>query len=206
MLKKNVSILIVVLICVVFQAHAQTLYRCGNTFQQTPCDGEGGGGITVKEAFSSSGGGSHRSSNQSAQGLDEAAFNAFYLKGTPAVGMSAQQLAKVLGTPVQVSSKQSKSVAHQQHVYEKDGRRVHVQLKDGVATSIAYRAAAGKAAKETNRSQAAQSCPTELEIRNAKVSANSLTLSPKERAKRQKAIEKMERCGKESTPKKKKGS
>lgn len=109
--------------------------------------------------------------------------------------MSAQQLAKVLGAPVQVSSKQSKGVAHQQHVYEKDDRRVHVQLKDGVAASIAYRAAGKAATKGKNHSQTVKPCPTELEIRNAKVSANSLTLSPKERAKRQKAIEKMERCG-----------
>lgn len=194
MLKNNIFILTVVLICAILPVYAQPLYRCGNTFQQTPCDGEGSGAITVKEAFSSSGGGAHHSSSKTAQGLDEAAFNAFYFKGMPAVGMNAQQLAKVLGAPVQVSSKQTKGVAHQQHVYEKDGRRVHVQLKDGVTSSIAYRAA-GKAAKGKNHSQTAKPCPTELEIRNAKVSANSLTLSLKERAKRQKAIEKMERCG-----------
>lgn len=118
--------------------------------------------------------------------------------------MSAQQLSKVLGAPVQVSSKTSKGMA-QQHVYEKDGRRVHVQLKDGVATSIAYREA-GKASKQATRKPVAQACPTELEIRNAKVAANSLTLSPKERVKRQKDVEKMERCGKESPAKKKKDS
>jgi len=110
----------------------------------------------------------------------------------------------VLGAPVQVSSKTSKGMA-QQHVYEKDGRRMHVQLKDGVATSIAYREA-GKASKQAARKPVAQACPTELEVRNAQVAANSLTLSPKERAKRQKDVEKMERCGKESPAKKKKDS
>lgn len=205
MLNKAFFVFASLVVCAV-QLHAQSLYRCGNTFQQTPCDGEGNGAITVKEAFSSSGGDRHAGRKVAAQGLDEAAFNAFYLKGMPAVGMSAQQLAKVLGEPLRVSSKKTKAPERQQHVYEKDGRRVHVQLRDGVATRIAYRAAAGKSAKETNRSQAARSCPTELEIRNAKVGANSLTLSPKERAKRQKAIEKMERCGKESPPKRKRGS
>lgn len=118
----------------------------------------------------------------------------------PAVGMSAQQLTKVLGVPVQVSSKKAKGVEHQQHVYEKDGRRVHVQLKDGVVASLAYRTA-GKATQGASRSQTARSCPTELEIRNARVGANSLTLSPKERAKRLKAIEKMKRCGKDKSQK-----
>lgn len=55
---------------------------------------------------------------------------------------------------------------------------------------------AGKGAKNAARKKAAASCPTALEIRNAKVGANSITLSDQERAKRLKAIEKMERCGK----------
>lgn len=183
----------------VVSLHAQSLYRCGNSFQQTPCDGEGSGAITVKEAFSSSN--KKNLASDISSGLDDVAFNAFYLKGMPAVGMNAQQLSRVLGAPVQVSSKTIKGMAHEQHVYEKEGRRVHVQLKDGVATSLAYRQAS-KAHQEAARKQSAASCPTELEIRNAKVAANSLTLSPKERAKRQKAIEKMERCDK--APKSKK--
>lgn len=203
MSKKLISVFVASIIAAV-SLHAQSLYRCGNTFQQTPCDGEGSGAITVKEAFSSAGGGMHHSSHSSAQGLDKAAFHAFYLKGTPAIGMNVQQLTRVLGAPVQVmSGKKAKGVT--QHVYEKDGRRVHVQLKDGVAVRIAYREA-GKTKKEFVRKQSGPSCPTELEIRNAKVAANSLTLSPKERVKRQKAVEKMERCGKEGQPKKKKNS
>lgn len=146
---KKLALVFVGLMIVAVSLHAQSLYRCGNTFQQTPCDGEGSEAITVKGAFSSSGGSVRHSNNQSAQGLEEAAFNTFYLKGMPAVGMSAQQLSRVLGTPVQVSSKTSKGAA-QQHVYEKDGRRVHVQLKDGVATSIAYREV-GKASKQAAR-------------------------------------------------------
>lgn len=193
MVNKSLFVFIALMVCVASLC-AQPIYRCGNTFQQTPCDEKGGEVITFKEAFNSYGRSAQRAGSKSVQGLNEAAFNSFYLKNMPAVGMTAQQLAKILGAPVQESSRQVKGVVHQQQMYEKDGRRMHVQLKDGVATSIAYRAA-GKAAKGKNRSQTAHSCPTELEIRNAKVSANSLTLSPKERAKRQRAIEKMERCG-----------
>lgn len=191
MLKKFIPVFATLIITSV-SLHAQSLYRCGNTFQQTPCDGEGSGAITVKEALSSSN--KKNLASDISSGLDDVAFNAFYLKGMPAVGMNAQQLIRVLGTPIQVNSKKTRGVAHEQHVYEKEGRRVHVQLKDGVATSLAYRQAS-KAHQEAARKQSAASCPTELEIRNAKVSANSLTLSPKERAKRQRAIEKMERCG-----------
>lgn len=201
-MSKKFTSIFVALITVSVSLHAQSFYRCGNTFQQTPCDSEGSGAITVKEPFSSSNKKNHASDISS--GLDDASFNAFYLKGMPAVGMNAQQLIRVLGTPIQVNSKKIRGVAHEQHVYEKEGRRVHVQLKDGVATSIAYRGT-DKANKEATRKQAAHSCPTELEIRNAKVAANSLTLSPKERAKRQKAIEKIERCGKAPKSKKTKG-
>lgn len=203
MLKKFIPVF-ATLIITSFSLHAQSLYRCGNTFQQTPCDAEGSGAITVKEAFSSSNKKHHSSNVPPNQGLDETAFNSFYLKGMPAVGMNAQQLSRVLGAPVQVSSKTIKGMAHEQHVYEKEGRRVHVQLKDGVATSLAYRQAS-KAHQEAARKPSAASCPTELEIRNTRVAANSLTLSPKERAKRQKAIEKIERCGKAPKSNKTKG-
>lgn len=190
----NKFIFVIGLMACAASVYAQSLYRCGNTFQQTPCDGEGSGAITVKEAFSSTGGNVHHAGSKSMQGLDEATFNTFYLKGIPVVGMSAQQLIRVLGVPVQVNSKTSKGVAHQQHVYEKDDRRVYVQLKDDVATNIAYREAR-KTNRKAARKQSSGVCPTELEIRNAKVAANSLTLSPKERVKRLKAVEKMERCG-----------
>lgn len=115
-------------------ASAQTMYRCGNTFQQAPCDAEGAGAITVKEAFRSS--------------MPDAGSHA------RAGGQKAEE-ARAPAKP-----------------------------------------RAGKGAKNTARKKAAASCPTALEIRNAKVGANSITLSDQERAKRLKAIEKMERCGK----------
>ena len=68
-----------------------------------------------------------------------------------------------------------------------------MQIRDDVVTAVQHRSV--KASK-TARKKAASDCPTALEVRNAKVAANSLTLSAKERAKRLKEVEKMERCGK----------
>ena len=36
--------------CIYLGASAQTVYKCGNSFQQTPCDAAGSGAITVKPA------------------------------------------------------------------------------------------------------------------------------------------------------------
>lgn len=169
---------------------AQSIYRCGNTFQQAPCDGEGSGVITLKETISSTAG-AESPKHKTPQGLKDEAFNRFYLQGLPAVGMSVRQLEQVMGMPAHANAAGNKS--QQQYEYEKDGRRVFVQVRDGVVTAVRHRSA--KASKAA-RKKAASDCPTALEVRNAKVAANSLTLSAKERIKRLKEVEKMERCGK----------
>lgn len=133
-MKKAIGIAVATLTLFAPLASAQTMYRCGNTFQQAPCDAEGSGAMVVKEAFRSS---------------------------TPDT--------------------------------DRHARAARQKAEDA---QVAARPRAGKAGNRAARKKAAASCPTALEIRNAKVGANSITLSEKERAKRLKAIEKMERCGK----------
>ena len=173
---------------------AQTLYRCGNTFQQAPCDGDKNGALTINESLRISSGHKDRSKLSTENGLSEAAFNQSYLQGMPAVGMNMRQLERVMGAPMQIASRQGKGVQYHQFVYEKDGSRIRVQTRNGIVTSVQQRSDASQ--NRSVRKRVMVQCPTELDIRNAKVGANSITLSKQERAKRLKAIEKMERCGK----------
>ena len=175
-------------------ASAQTLYRCGNTFQQAPCDDDKNGALTINESLRISSGHKDRSKLSTENGLSEAAFNQAYLQGMPAVGMNMRQLERVMGAPMQIASRQGKGVQYHQFVYEKDGSRIRVQTRNGIVTSVQQRSDASQ--NRSVRKRVMVQCPTELDIRNAKVGANSITLSKQERAKRLKAIEKMERCGK----------
>lgn len=125
--------------CFSCSASAGQMYRCGNSFQQAPCDGDKSGAMTVKEAML----GSH----------DGAADSA---------GAGSQRVARKEKSQRQASKTGSERLR--------------------------------KTAKSSGMQAA--NCPTALEIRNARVSANSLTLSDKERARRLKAIEKMEQCPK----------
>ena len=84
-------------------ASAQTLYRCGNTFQQAPCDGDKNGALTINESLRISSGHKDRSKLSTENGLSEAAFNQSYLQGMPAVGMNMRQLERVMGAPSTVS-------------------------------------------------------------------------------------------------------
>ena len=175
-------------------ASAQTLYRCGNTFQQAPCDGDKNGALTINESLRISSGHKDRSKLSTENGLSEAAFNQAYLQGMPAVGMNMRQLERVMGAPMQIASRQGKGMQNHLFVYEKDGSRIRVQTRNGIVTSVQQRSDATQ--NRSVRRKSTAPCPTELDIRNAKVGANSITLSKQERAKRLKAIEKMERCGK----------
>lgn len=83
MVNKSLFVFIALMVCVASLC-AQPIYRCGNTFQQTPCDEKGGEVITFKEAFNSYGRSAQRAGSKSVQGLNEAAFNSFYLKNMPA--------------------------------------------------------------------------------------------------------------------------
>ena len=112
----------------------------------------------------------------------------------PAVGMNMRQLERVMGAPMQIASRQGKGVQYHQFLYEKDGSRIQVQTRNGIVTSVQQRSVATQ--NRSAHKKATVPCPTGLDIRNAKVGANSITLSKQERAKRLKAIEKMERCGK----------
>lgn len=173
---------------------AQTLYRCGNTFQQAPCDDDKNGALTINESLRISSGHKDRSNLSTENGLSEAAFHQAYLQGMPAVGMNMRQLERVMGAPMQIASRQGKGVQYHQFVYEKDGSRIRVQTRNGIVISVQQRSDASQ--NRSVRKKATMPCPTELDIRNAKVGANSITLSKQERTKRLKAIEKMERCGK----------
>lgn len=175
-------------------ASAQTLYRCGNTFQQAPCDGDKNGALTINESLRISSGHKDRSKQATENGLEESSFNQAYLQGMPAVGMNMRQLERVMGVPMQVSARQGRGGQYNQFVYEKDGSRIQVQTRNGIVTSVQQRSDATK--NRSARRKSTVPCPTELDIRNAKVGANSITLSKQERAKRLKAIEKMERCSK----------
>lgn len=170
-------------------AQAQTVFKCGNTYQQLPCDGHGTGAMKVQPGKGMEP--AYRRHVRS-QGLSTVEFNKFFVLRKPAIGMNMEQLEKVMGSPKKINSDNYSGRLHDQLVYERGDDYIYVYTENGIVRSIQNRPGAA-AIFRTPKSE----CATELQIRNARVAANSITISPKEREERQaevKRLERLERC------------
>lgn len=173
-------------------AFSQTMYKCGGTYQQTPCDGEGSGAIAIKTATKSS---SNSGGKKPQSGLSTAEFNKYYVRGEPAVGMNEEQLKKVMGSPTKVNPANYQGVRKDQIIYDKNGDRIYVYTEEGIVTAI--QKTQGGAPKDYTENKRRKVCPTSLEIRNAEVSANIRSISEEERLKRLEIVKEMRKCGRE---------
>lgn len=171
-------------------AFSQTMYKCGGTYQQTPCDGEGSGAIAIKTGARSS-----NSSKKPKSGLSTAEFNKYYVRGEPAVGMNEEQLQKVMGNPTKVNPANYQGVRKDQIIYDKNGDRIYVYTEEGIVTAI--QKTQGGAPKDYTENKRRKVCPTPLEIRNAEVSANIRSISEEERLKRLEIVKEMRKCGRD---------
>lgn len=156
-------------------AGATTVYRCDEpggtpTFQQQPCAGAGRALelSPVPPARASARAGMRRAD---APREDEA-------------------LARH-GPPTQTTTElDAGGGVARHHVWRHaDGSSRSLRIRDGLVVAVRERAAP--------RRRAAPPCPGALAIRAERVSASSLTLSPAERAARERRIAEMERCGRE---------
>lgn len=191
MLARALSLGAVAAVCL--PAAAQ-VYKCpdatGRTvIQQTPC--AGGQALNVRPA---SGHGTQNSAADAQARLaklkaDNAMAEAIR-KGVPLVGMTAAQLQQAMGQPSQVNPSNYGGTRKDQLVYYRPNATWYVYTTNGVVDSIQQREPMASAAPRP-----AEHCPTAHEIRDAEVSASSITLSAEEREARWRAIERMRACG-----------
>ena len=91
-----------------------------------------------------------------------------------------------MGEPLKVNRNNYGGSLQNQYVYDQDQDLTLVYTKDGIVTDLQFRPGQGSRPKKQ--------CPTELEIRNARVSANSVTISHAERAEKRAKVREMELC------------
>ena len=109
----------------------------------------------------------------------------------PLVGMTAAQLQESMGAPSRVNAANYNGALHDQLIYERPNETWYVYTRNGRVESVQHTPAIGGTARA-----APARCPTSHEIRDAEVSAASITLGDAERAERLKAIAEMKKCGK----------
>lgn len=108
----------------------------------------------------------------------------------PLVGMTAEQLHQAMGAPDKVNAANYSGTRKDQLVYYRSDATWYVYTTNDVVDSIQRSAA--MASMQPSGPQ--DRCPTEHEIRDAEVSASSITLSPAERTERMRQIKVMRAC------------
>ena len=109
----------------------------------------------------------------------------------PLVGMTVAQLQEAMGLATKVNADNYQGVQREQVIYERPNETWYVYTRSGVVESIQNRPGAPFGASQRGQ----VTCPSQHEIRNAKVSASSNMLGDAERAERLKSIRQMEACG-----------
>ena len=174
-------------------ATAQTVYRCTDargqaSFQQAPCDGHGTGAITVRPSSAGVEGQPSGDANVRREAMRSATARAAIARGEIVDGMTLVDVRQVLGEPLTVNIDVVNGRRQEQHVYRyADGSSRYVYFREGVVSGVQQRPGYG-------RREQGQPCPTQLEIRNAEVSARSVTISPDERRAKQARVDEMRRC------------
>lgn len=168
-------------------ADAQQVYRCkaanGSTvFQQHPCEPGQGGAVQVKPNVLDYSG----LRNQAAR-LEAQRGQALDSGGLVVSGMSVDELRQRLGDPAVVNTDRGEFGVRQQLIYRyADGSTRYVYVSDGKVTTVQERPS------QSGRGNAP--CTSDVEIRNATVSARALDLDPESRAQAMRRIEGMSDC------------
>lgn len=181
-----------IIICsLLLAATAQAkMYKCGNTYQQTPCaNADEGGAVRVY-----AGKGKPAAPKK---GLSLVEFYKYEKRGIPAIGMTREQVDRIMGKPVKVNADNYGGVLKDQVIYNKGKDRWLVYTKNGIVENIQHRPDSVIEPVKPVKPKPKKACPTALEIRNAKVSASDRKLPETERKKRWDIIAEMERCGRD---------
>jgi hypothetical protein len=173
------------------EALAQSIYRCTDTkgqavFQQAPCPKGTGGRVEVPpiNTVDSMPAGEAISRMEADR---NARIRSAQASGQLVEGMSTLEMQQVLGAPVVVNTDVIGGVTRQQHVYRyRDGSARYVYTRDGLVDGLQERPAPVP--------MATRPCYSELDIRNAGVGVNSVTLPREERLRRSRQVEDMRRC------------
>jgi hypothetical protein len=171
------------------QARAQAVYKCAGpggqvVFQQAPCAGAGGR-VEVRQGnvMDATPVGIEHDLLRSAK-VREATERGLVLSG-----MTAQEVERALGAPHAHNRSAGSYGTREQLVYRGDGVTRYVYLDDGRVSSMSV-SEHGMRAPRT----APEPCYSDLEIRNAEVGVNSVTLPPEERARRRATADRMRTC------------
>lgn len=109
----------------------------------------------------------------------------------PLVGMTISQLQQAMGVATKVNADNYNGTRREQVIYERAQETWFVYTRNGVVDSIQHRPGAPIGVSPPD---AAGTCPTRHEIKNAITSASSISLSEGERVERWKAIRAMQAC------------
>lgn len=94
----------------------------------------------------------------------------------PLVGMTREQLLKAMGTPKTVNANNYQGVQQEQNVFEREDGTWYVYTRSGLVESIQHRP--GVVAQQSQKPP----CPTQLELRNAEVSASGYKATDAQKA------------------------
>ena len=182
------------LLCCTLPAAAQ-VYRCpdaaGRTvIQQMPCDG--GKEINVRPSRGTAapipadtGDAQGRLEKMKRDNETAAAIR----RREPLIGMTLDQLRSAMGAPNKVNAANYSGTRKDQFIYYRGDGTWYVYTTNDVVESIQR-----EAPTPGTQPQAAVRCATSREIRDAEVSASSMTLGEQERRERMKAIDDMRAC------------
>ena len=149
------------------------VYKCpdasGRTvMQQTPC--AGGQQMTVRPASGHAEQAKTQTAQERLQKLkDDNEMAAAIRRREPLVGMTRKQLDQAMGPPTKVNANNYGGVQQEQNIYERPDATWYVYTRSGVVESIQHRP--GAPIGQVQRPP----CPTAREIRDAELSASSLT-------------------------------
>lgn len=174
-------------------ASAQGVYRCGSSYQSQPCANGSGSEVKIQAGNSASTG-----SSSAKGGLNEADFNRCYIKNEACKGMNMAQLERSFGKPYKINSSTGSYGYHEQRIYTKGADEYYVYTENGIVTGIQHQPGAAAIFGSASSNRAPKECPSALEIRNAEVSANSISIDEYKRRVLLKQISEMKRCALEN--------
>jgi len=148
-------------------------------YQDTPCaSGHSGGEIDIRPASGDAAPDAAdqaraRTQTQLASSRQRDAINQGIASGEPVIGMSEEELQRALGAPSKVIAGNFRGTQKDQIVFYKSNGTWYVYTTSGIVESIQF--SPDVAPHLRNRPAR---CPTELELRNLHVSANSDSAGP----------------------------
>jgi len=162
-------------------------------YQDMPCAAEHSGGeIDIKPASGNAApeaADQARTQTQLANSRQRDAINQGIATGEPVIGMNEEELQRALGTPSKVIAGNYGGTQKDQIIFYKPNGTWHVYTASGLVESIEF--SPDVAPHLRNRPTR---CPTELELRNLRVSANSNAAGPDKKAAYERALKDADAC------------